>query len=212
MKGKDLLEAAIYADRGYIADLYESITGTHPLTTITKNQGKKAGASLPLFSAELSATEARSYSISSLEMLAKVLPVLEHESAIQPDTLSRGMISQIGWVEGNLSVFQSSSSMKKRDTGEFVTTATDQFFGITAAGAFKLALISNPSYFALGMDTFLRMQQTALDHMTIPVRAYVRIFSAQTHMPQWVAVPLLMLEQRAAPSNSIKPSPLRGSA
>jgi hypothetical protein len=196
VRGKELLEAAIYADVGYVADLYESLTGTHPHTTITRNEGKKAGVSIPIFSAELSAVETRSYAISTLEMLAEILPDMEGAPSIQKSSLSRGMSSQIGWVEGKLSVFHASSSYKKRETGEMVTTAKDQFFGLTDAGALDLALITNPSYFALGLDTFLRMQHTLLDSMSIPVRAYVRIFSAQSHMSHWVAVPLLILERR----------------
>lgn len=97
---KDLLEIIIYADRGYIADMYEAITGTRPHTTITRNQGKKAGASVPLFSAELSATESRSYEISTNEMLAEILPSLQRESSIDGSTLARRMASKIGWIDG----------------------------------------------------------------------------------------------------------------
>lgn len=196
MKGKELLEATIYADRGYVADLYETVTGTRPLTTITKNESKKAGASLQIFSAELSATETRSYAISSLEMLSEILPHLKEASEIEIEALSSRMASQSGWIEGRLSIFRSASSVQKRDTSDVITTAKDQFFYIAGPGAFKLALITNPSYFSLGLDTFLRMQQTALKSLSIPVRAYVRIFAAETYATPFVAVPLLMLEQR----------------
>jgi hypothetical protein len=194
---KDLLETVIYADRGYVADLYEALTGTHPHTTITSNQGKKAGASVHLFSAELSATETRSYEISSNEMLAEILPTLQRESEIDGSTLARRMTSKIGWTEGTLTILATSTSYQKRDTGESITTAKDQFFCINDTSGLNLALITNPSYFAHGLDTLLRMQQTALSYLSIPVRAYVRVFAAETYASQWVAVPLLIQERRS---------------
>ena len=194
---KDLLETIIYADRGYIADMYEAITGTRPHTTITRNQGKKAGASVPLFSAELSATESRSYEISTNEMLAEILPSLQRESSIDGSTLARRMASKIGWIDGTLTILAASTSFQKRETGESVTTAKDQFFCIKGDNGLALALVTNPAYFAYGLDTLLRMQQTALSYLFIPIRAYVRIFSAETYTPQWVAVPLLIEERRS---------------
>ncbi|WP_147423607.1 hypothetical protein [Xanthomonas sp. CFBP 7698] len=195
MQRNQLLETIIYADRGYIADMYESLTGMHPQTTITKNQGKKAGASIQLFSAELSATETRSYAISSNQMLAEILPFLEEDSEIYGDALAEKMASKIGWTHGTLTILSTSTSFTKRDTGESITTAKDQFFCINGKNGLDIALVSNPSYFAHGLDTLLRMQKTALSHLSIPVRAYVRIFSAKTYTPQWVAVPLLIKER-----------------
>ena len=214
MIDRTLLDSAIYVDRAYVADLYEASTGTHPLTTITKNEGKKAGAALPIFSAELSATETRSYSISSFQMLGEVLPYIEHDASIEEESLRLNAASTLGWVEANLSVCQTSSAVKKHGQSELTTTAREDFFRLSGGDAPNLALITNPSYFFLGLDTLLRMQHTLLGAMSIPVRAYVRVFAAKSHpeMAHWVAVPLVMLERRAPPNNSSKPTPLRGAA
>lgn len=195
---KDLLETILYADRGYIADMYEAMTGTHPHTTITRNQGKKAGASVPLFSAELSATESRSFEISTNEMLAEILPSLRRDACIDKGNLAKRMASKIGWIDGTLTILAASTSFQKRETGESVTTAKDQFFCINSDNGPALALVTNPAYFSYGLDALLRMQRTALSYLSIPVRAYVRVFSAETYTPQWVAVPLLIEERRSS--------------
>lgn len=194
MTPRDLLRALVYLDRGYIADLYEVVTGESPSTLITKNQGKKAGAQIPLFSAEISAQETRSFPVSTFEMLSKTLPVLESESALSPTEFQPDMRSRYGWIDGQLTVFKVKSTVH-RSTGEHETLATDAFFQLNARPILDLALITAPEYFALGLDTFLRMQQTLLKDMSIPVRAFVRVLAAQSHAKQWVAVPLVVLER-----------------
>ncbi|WP_128106558.1 hypothetical protein [Azoarcus sp. DN11] len=75
----DLHKSLVYLDRDYIADLYEVTTGKSPSTTITKNQGKKAGAVIPVFSADVSAQETRSFKVSTLGMLAQTWGALSAE-------------------------------------------------------------------------------------------------------------------------------------
>ena len=190
-----LLDSLLYFDKGYVADLYEVISGESPKTLITRNQGKKAGVQIPVFSAEVSAQETRSFPVSTLEMVSKVLQVLEGDSRLDPDSLKSEMPSTIGWIEGELTVFKVKSSIVARD-GEHKTLASDTFFQLRVRAGADFALITAPEYFALGLDTFLRMQDTLLKEMSIPVRALLRTFAAQGHMSQWVAVPLLILERR----------------
>ncbi len=196
MTHRDLLHALVYLDRGYIADLYEVVTGESPSTLITKNQGKKAGAQIPIFSAEISAQETRSFPVSTFEMLSKTLPVLENEPPLSPSDFQPEMSSRYGWIDGQLTVFKVKSTVQKA-SGEHETLATDSFFQLNARPILDLALITTPEYFALGLDTFLRMQQTLLKDMSIPVRAFVRILAAKSHTDQWVAVPLVVLERQS---------------
>lgn len=191
-----LLESLLYFDKGYVADLYEVVSGESPKTLITRNQGKKAGVQIPVFSAEVSAQETRSFPISSLEMVSKVLQVLEGDSKLEPSSFVPEMSSAIGWIEGELTVFKVKSSVVARETGEHKTLASDAFFQLRVRPGVDFALITTPEYFVLGLDTFLKMQDTLLKEMSIPVRALLRTFAARGHANQWVAVPLIILEQR----------------
>jgi hypothetical protein len=101
----DLHKRLIYLDRDFIADLYEVTTGKSPNTAISKNQSKKAGAGLSLFSAEVSAQETRSYKVSTLEMLAQTWKGLSAEPDLDSAKFASEMTSRYGWFEGELSVY-----------------------------------------------------------------------------------------------------------
>lgn len=194
MPPRKLLEQLVYLDRAYVADLYEVVTGESPSTQITKNQSKKAGAQIPVFSAEVSAEETRSFPVSTFAMLSKVLPVLEVEPSLDPQSFQTKMSSRYGWIDGELTVFKVKSS-RREHSGEYTTLAADAFFQLRARPAVDLALITAPDYFAYGLSTFLRMQDTLLKEMSLPVHAFVRTLAAQSHTGQWVAVPLVVMER-----------------
>ena len=193
-----LLKSLVYFDTGYIADLYEVVTGLSPKTQITKNQGKKAGANIPLFSAEVSSQETRSFSVSSFQMLTEIMSTLNNELELNPSTFQLEMQSKYGWITGNLSVFNVRSSVAKSGTGEDKTLATDNFFHLKISSEIDFALITTPEYFSPGLDAFVKLQDTILKRMSIPVRAYVRVMAAKSHMDQWVAIPLLIFESPRA--------------
>lgn len=194
LQARTLLERLVYLDRAYVADLYEVLTGESPSTQITRSQNKKAGAQIPVFSAEVSAGETRSFPVSTFAMLSKVLPVLEGEQSLDPQSFKPEMPSAYGWIEGELTVFKVQSS-RREHSGEYTQLAADAFFQLRAQRAVDLALITAPDYFAYGLNTFLRMQDTLLKELSLPVRAFMRTLAAQSHTGQWVAVPLVVLEK-----------------
>lgn len=190
----NLQKSLIYLDRDYIADLFEVTTGKSPSTTITKNQGKKAGALIPMFSAEVSAQETRSFKVSTLGMLVKTWPSLSSEPSLDPSKFMSGMASKYGWFDGELSVYQAKSSLT-RASGESEVTAESEHFHIRQSPDTALSLITTPEYFLSGLGTLVKLQKTVLKEMSIPVRAYVRVMAAHDHFKHWIAVPLLMLER-----------------
>ncbi|HTN65513.1 MAG TPA: hypothetical protein VL051_04930, partial [Burkholderiaceae bacterium] len=190
----ELLKSLVYLDRDFIADLYEATVGESPNTTITKNQGKKAGAGIPIFSAEVSAQETRSFSISTFEMLSQTLKALDSEPTLGSSEFKPGMRSLYGWFEGELTVFQAKSSVQ-RASGENEVLAESEHFQIRQSPTSRLSLITTPEYFSSGLDTLLKMQKTLLRELSIPIRAFVRVMAAHDHVNQWVAVPLVMLEK-----------------
>lgn len=196
MSPTELHKTLLYLDRDFIADFYEVMIGESPSTTITKNQGKKAGASIPIFSAEVSAQETRSYKISTFEMLSQTWDVLNSEPTIDPESFASGMKSRYGWFVGKLSVFQAKSSVQ-RSGGANEVLAESEHFHIRQSPTVALSLITTPEYFSSGLGTLVKLQKTVLKEMSIPVRAYVRVVAAHDHFKQWIAVPLVLLEGNA---------------
>ena len=178
-----------------MSDLYEVVTGDSPGTQITRSQAKKAGAAIPIFSAEVSAQETRTYPLSTLAMLQTVLTELRVNPDLDPALFEAEMRSRYGWIEGELTVFKVQTTVRESRTGDKKTLASDAFFQILTRKCESLALITTPEYFASGLDNFIRMQDTLLKEMSIPVRAYVRVMSANSYHGQWVAVPFVILER-----------------
>lgn len=192
----DLHKSLIYLDREYIADLYEVSTGQSPDTTITKNQSKKAGAAIPIFSAEVSAQETRSFKVSTLGMLAHTWEALIAEPDLDSSSFAPEMISQYGWFSGELTVYQAKSSVQQSG-GTKEVLAESEHFQIRRSPTSSLSLITTPEYFLSGLGTLVKLQKTVLKEMSIPARAFVRVMAAQDHMKQWIAVPLLILERKS---------------
>ena len=190
----DLHKSLIYLDREYIADLYEVTTGHSPDTTITSSQGKKAGAAIPVFSAEVSAQETRSFKLSTLGMLAHGWSTLNAEPDLDSSNFVPEMRSQYGWFNGELTVYQVKTSVH-RSSGTNDVLAESEHFQIRQPRTSSLSLITTPEYFLSGLGTLVKLQKTVLKEMSIPVRAFVRVFAAQDHMKQWVAVPVVILER-----------------
>jgi hypothetical protein len=189
-----LHRSLIYLDRDFIADLYEVRTGRSPETTISKHQGKKAGAVVPVFSAEVSAQETRSYKVSTLGMLKEAWPLLFSEPDLDPGEFAPEMKSKYGWLEGELSVFKARSYVQRAGKEDQVL-AESEHFHIRQAPNVAISLITTPEYFASGLATLLKLQGTVLKEMSIPVRAYVRVMAAHDHFKQWIAVPLVVVER-----------------
>jgi hypothetical protein len=194
MSPSNLHKTLVYLDREFIADLYEVTVGESPSTTITKNQGKKAGASIPIFSAEVSAQETRSYKVSTFEMLLQTWDALNLEPIIDSANFAPGMKSSYGWFEGELSVFQAKSSVQRSGKPEELTAESGHFH-IRQSPASALSLITTPEYFSSGLGTLVKLQKTVLKEMSIPVRAYVRVVAAHDHFKQWIGIPLVLFER-----------------
>lgn len=191
----ELHTSLVYLDRDYVSGKYELVSGRSPSSQITKSQATKAGAAIPIFSAEVSAVETRTFPISSLEMLATVMPVLDQEKYLVPNTFQKGMVSKTGWVDAKLATLIASKShgqpgsenSEKRQEQGYFTLEHEQL---------KLALITTPDYFVSGLDALTKMQHVLIRDLAIPVRAFVRVIAAQSYVDQWIAIPYLIYERR----------------
>jgi hypothetical protein len=185
----------VYLDRDFIAGRYEIVSERSPASVITKTQGKKAGAAIPVFSAEVSAVETRTFPISTLEMLATVLPCLP-ESALDISVFRKGMSSQFGWVEATLSTLVVKPSTGAQGAPDYQQGEEQRCFTLSA-GATRLCLITTPDYFVSGLDALLKMHRVLLKEISIPIRAYVRVIAAQNLRDEYIAVPYIIHERAA---------------
>lgn len=194
MKELSLLHRLVYLDRHYISDAYEFITGTPAKTLITKTQGKKAGAGMPVFSAEISAGETKAFSVSSTSMLNELMPKLENLSDISPSEVQTGQTSKIGWIEGEMSVFKVDLKRRSADDDRERVVASETYFAIHSDDGQKVALLTIPEYFTSGVASFLRLHETVLGSHGIRVRALVRAYPARSDFKENITVPLVVVE------------------
>ena len=183
----------LYLDREFVAARYEIFSGLSPQSQITKTQGKKAGAAITVFSAEVSAVETRTFPVSSLEMLVSVMPSLQTEPALDPKVFQSSMRSALGWVDATLGTMAAFPSKGMPGTPEYERGEEQTCFTLQGR-SMKLALITTPDYFVSGLDALLKMQKVLLRTLTVRVRALVRVIAAQNYTDHWIAVPYVMYE------------------
>ena len=194
MDAFDLIHRLIYLDRDYVAGIFEADTGTPSMTQITKTEGKKAGAAFPVFSAEISAGETRTFSLSSTAMLKKVMPRLKDFPALPTTGVGAGARSMVGWVEGEMSVFVINLRRREPPDNYEKVVASEKYFGIHSADGLKVALLSTPEYFSSSLGSFTRLYETVLGPHKFAVRALVRALPASTDFKEHIVVPLVIVE------------------
>lgn len=200
MESRAILESLLYLDRDFIAGAYEVLKGHAPLTQVTKNEGASAGAKIPFFSAGLSASETRSFSVSTFGMLIQMLPELRRYPPLAVPAVREGARSVIGWIEGELSVFRvvierGSKDVDQKKKSCDATSISETYFAIQCLQPrLQIALITTPDYFSSGLGALLQLYDTVLEHVSIPVRALVRVYDAQSSFKEWIAVPLVIYE------------------
>lgn len=195
MLTNDLFSSLVYLDRDFIAGRYEIATGVSAHSQITKSQSKKAGASIPVFSAEVSAVETRTFPVSTLEMLALTMSSLQAAPTLNPTTFRPGMQSTIGWLDATLGTVTAIPSTGIPGTDSYERGEEQGCF--TLRGSARLLLITTPDYFVSGLDALLKMHKLLVRDLTMPVRALVRVLAAQSYTDDWIAVPYLIQERPA---------------
>jgi hypothetical protein len=195
MNTLDLLQDLLYLDRDFISSYYEIVTGEAATTHFTHQEGKKAGAAIPIFSAELSAVEIKSYNVSSLQMLAKVMPPLSEFPSLDLQSLAGKKQTGYGWINGRLSAAVTRNTRRTPDGNEHVL-AEDRYFTLHPSIEPSLALITAESNFQSGVNALTRLQSTILKDFSLNVRAFLRVLPSSTHIGHLVAIPLVVLEAK----------------
>lgn len=200
-----IFERLIYLDRDFISATYEVEKGYSPETKITKTEGLNAGLRIPLFSAGASSIESKSYEVSTIGMLLK----LENQLSNYPDFSITdhefGKSSHICWVNGKLTIEKVALKRRKQtitlvgkpsqpsDDDKEKLVAEEFYFSIHS-DADSFALIPTQDYFVSGVSSFTELAGTVIGPIEMPVKALIRVYSAQTSFKQWIAVPMVILE------------------
>jgi hypothetical protein len=204
MKDKSLAERLIYLDTDFVTRLYEAEFDVSPKTLITRTQTMQASASVALFSGGGSSSESKSYSLSTMEMLDQLTkrlakyPDLNHDQEMDAP-------SEYAWVDGTLgiskvTVTRTSHTItligkpdptKPRSTEEFV--GEEVFFALKS-GDTKFALSATDEYFVPGIASFKGLSHLVIDRLSLPCRALLRVFSANTSFGEWIATPLIIYD------------------
>ena len=198
MNIKQLNEALVYLDRAFIADWYEGHEGKPVASSIASIQGKKAGVSLLPFSGELNAQETRTYSVSTTGMLAESWSGLRKQEMLQVKELHGLNESRFGWFKGNFSTLRVKLSSGEAESEVFVLRGTKD--------GEHLDLLTATSYFMSGIAQLLDLQRTLLNKISMPAYVYARVFPAQDHLANWLAVPLVILEASRTVDSELMPS------
>ncbi len=206
MNKKGIFESLIYLDKDYISAKYEEISDFSPITSITKTEGINAGIRIPILSAGASSIESKTYTISTNTMLSNLIDELNLIVDFATCKHAIGQRSKIAWVSGSLSVAKVKVSQtkhtvtiigppKKIDKPVTENIAEERFFKITTSDNTKFALITSPDYFSSGIDSFQSLLGTVVHQVDIPVRALVRVFSSKSAFDEWIAAPLIIVEE-----------------
>lgn len=200
-------EKLLYLDRDFISSKYEYEKGVSPNTTISKNESIKAGVKYFLFSGGISASESKNYQVSTVGMLSDLESSLKNYPKFESLYFENGVSSQICWVEGFITVDhieitkstttitligkpeRNSNDNKKNDP------VRESFFSVYMNEKPKFVLVPTEEYWVSGISSFQNLIDTVIESIDIPIKGLFRVYSAQTTFEQWVAVPLLILEQ-----------------
>ncbi len=205
MQKAGIFDSLIYLDKEYISAKYEEITGYTPDTSITKTEGLNAGIRIPILSAGASSIESKSYKFSTRAMLSAMLVELSELNEFSSSDHALGQRSKIAWVTGNLFVSQVQVTRTKHvvsiigkhqkdDVTAKEQVAEENYFQIRASDGTKFALITAPDYFSSGIDSFRNLLGSVVHLVDIPVRALLRIYPSNSAFEEWIATPLIIIE------------------
>ena len=205
MKDKRLSEKLIYLDSEFVSRLYESEFDYSPKTQITRTEGIQASGSIAFLSGGGNSSGSRSYSISSLEMLDKLHNRLLKYPYFATLDYKMNSPTTYCWIEGTLGI----SKIKVTRTKQTITLIgkpdpnksekSEEFVGEEAffsfkSGDAKFALSPTDQYFMSGIAAFKGLTHLLVDRLSLPSRALVRVFSANTTFGEWIATPLVIYD------------------
>ncbi|MFC1832427.1 hypothetical protein ACFL0S_10465 [Thermodesulfobacteriota bacterium] len=193
-------EKLLYLDRDFISSKYELDEGVSPNTVISRTEGLKAGANVYLFSGGVSSSESKNYTTSTINMLQRLENSLMKYPEFRIDDFKLGSPSQICWVTGNLTIDHVKRT--RSSGGQEEILGEESFFSLycdeeNGEPKLKFALVPTEEYWVSGLSSFQGLIKNVIGPIALPVKALLRVYAAYTAAKQWMAVPLVMMENKA---------------
>lgn len=174
----------VYLDLEFISRKYEGKFGSDPGTTITKQQGAKAGITAYFANAGVTTQESRTYSLTSRSMLHSLWDKIDSDYPVF-GTFENYKGTQIAWIEGDLTI------------GEWANSESDEpgyeFYQLNHNSQ-KTAFLSNESYFSAGFASVFEASEALKGNIGIPVRCLARIMWHVDDAKNYVACPYVIIE------------------
>ena len=198
-------EKLVCLDREFTSSPYEAECGYSPETKITKTEGTRTAATIPLFSAGASSVESKSYSVFTAETCRSLMTKLEQYPQISECNHDFGSSSSICWISGVLTIdkvevkrrsytMTLAGKPKEPNPDEGERLVAEEYYFAVQSDSEKVALIPTGEYFLSGIAAFKVLIDTVVGPIELPIKALVRTFSAQANFTQWMGVPLVMVE------------------
>lgn len=181
------MDRLIYLDASFITAKFEELTGGAAEAQFAKTEGGKADIGFSFAKAGVHTQETVTFKRSSVGMLRELLPKLD---ANYPTSDLMDFKNYSGtkflWITGTMSIqaWESPSDQEKRF----------DYYGLKL-GELKLALISEPTYFSSGFAQVINASDALIGFVGIPVIALVRLLWHVETTGEYVAVPMVVLEQ-----------------
>ncbi|MEL4415608.1 hypothetical protein [Shewanella algae] len=197
----------IYLDKEFISEQFEHSKGVCPQTKITKSENVNAGMKALFLSAGASSTESKTFERSTSQMLHELSDELSDYQTFNCELHSVGSTSRYAWVEGCM--FTSAVTVKrKKSTITLIgkpsapnpeyqekIVAEESYFSIEDQNNNKFALITTSDYFSSGIEPLLALRESVVGELEFKVKALLRVLPAKSSFKEWLAVPLVILEQ-----------------
>lgn len=185
-KNKNLLDRLIYLDPDFVSSKYEEIKGVSPTTQFTRTEGMKADGKFTILSAGVHSQEAKTFSLSSYQMLKAIYDELERYPSFDPAKFANYQGTQTVWLEGQLT------------TGEWSFPGAPESsiyknFELHAEVA-RYSFIVQAEYFRSGFGGLLTAFSALKRDIGVPVKVLARVFYLVENIPSFVACPYLIFE------------------
>jgi len=177
-----------------------------PETTIAKTESINATVKAFLFSGGASASESKSYKVSTIGMLQKLEKTITNYPAFIKNDFKLGSSSQVCWVDGSLSIDHIERTRETKtlfwignpqpnDKGNSKEKLGEESFFSLYDNGTKYALVPTEDYWVSGVSSFQNLIKNVIGPIDIPIKALLRIYAAHTPIGQWMAVPLIIFEK-----------------
>ncbi|RVU32477.1 hypothetical protein [Neptunomonas marina] len=195
----------IYLDKEFISEQYAYSKDVFPQTKITKSESINTGIKALFVSAGTSSIESKTFEHTTTQMLHELSNELADYDAFNSKLHQVGSSSKYAWVDGGMfpsvvtvtrkksTILGKAPALNSEDQEKLI--AEEPYFSIHDQNSNKFALITSSDYFSSGIEPLLTLRESVVGEVELKVRALLRVLPAKSSFNEWLAIPLVVLEQ-----------------